>query len=98
MRAKDVMTIKIVRISPDNSVRQAAKMMLDNQVSGIPVVDDDGHLLGIISEGDLIRRTELGSDATLAEKAMPAKDKSQRLRQTQLVEGRRRDDERTRDH
>jgi CBS domain-containing protein len=76
MRAKDVMTIKIVRISPDNSVRQAAKMMLDNQVSGIPVVDDDGHLLGIISEGDLIRRTELGSDATLAEKAMPAKDRA----------------------
>ncbi len=76
MRVKDVMTIKIVRISPDNSVRQAAKMMLDNQVSGIPVVDDDGHLLGIISEGDLIRRTELGTEATLAEKAMPAKDRA----------------------
>lgn len=78
MRVKDVMTIKVVRISPDNSVRQAAKMMLDNQVSGIPVVDDDGHLLGIISEGDLIRRTELASEATisLAEKAMPAEERA----------------------
>ncbi|WP_341486409.1 CBS domain-containing protein [Pararhizobium sp. A13] len=78
MRVKDVMTIKVVRISPDHSVRQAAKMMLDNQVSGIPVVDDDGRLLGIISEGDLIRRTELGSEATvsLAEKAMPAEERA----------------------
>ena len=63
MRARDVMTTKVVRISPDNSVRQAAAIMLDNHVSGVPVVDDDGHLLGIISEGDLIRRTELISHA-----------------------------------
>jgi CBS domain-containing protein len=63
MLAKDVMTTKIVKVSPDNSVRHACKIMLDNHVSGIPVVDDDGHLLGIISEGDLIRRTELGGGA-----------------------------------
>lgn len=61
MHVKDVMTTRVVRISPDNSVRQAARMMFDNNVSGVPVVDDQGQLVGIISEGDLIRRTELCS-------------------------------------
>ena len=54
MRVKDVMTTVVVRISPDNSVRQAARLMFDNHVSGVPVVDDEGNLRGIISEGDLI--------------------------------------------
>ncbi len=72
MRVKDVMTTVVVKLSPDNSVRQAARIMLDNHVSGLPVVDDAGVLVGILSEGDLIRRTELGwggptaADATLA--------------------------------
>ncbi len=60
MLAQDVMTTAVVKLSPDNSVRQAAQIMLDNHVSGLPVVDDGGRLLGLITEGDLIRRTELG--------------------------------------
>ncbi|HEV7320708.1 MAG TPA: CBS domain-containing protein [Ensifer sp.] len=71
MRVKDVMTSVVLKLSPDNSVRQAARIMLDHHVSGLPVVDDTGALVGILSEGDLIRRTELGgggltADATLA--------------------------------
>ncbi|HXV29443.1 MAG TPA: CBS domain-containing protein, partial [Sinorhizobium sp.] len=65
MLVKDVMTTKVVKLSPDNSVRQAAKLMFEHHVSGIPVVDDEGHLLGVISEGDLIRRTELCSEASV---------------------------------
>ncbi|MEY9770245.1 CBS domain-containing protein [Sinorhizobium fredii] len=78
MLVKDVMTIAIVKVSPDNSVRQAANVMLENHVSGIPVVDDEGHLVGIISESDLIRRTELGigAIASLAEMAMPAEERA----------------------
>ncbi len=77
MLAKDVMTTKIVKVSPDNSIRQACKIMLDYHVSGIPVVDDDGHLLGIISEGDLIRRTELGGGVFApTEIAMPADERA----------------------
>ncbi|MBX5203770.1 CBS domain-containing protein [Rhizobium sp. NZLR1] len=74
MLVKDVMTVKIIKVSPDNSVRQAAKIMLDNHVSGVPVVDDEGHLLGVLSEGDLIRRTELvsGAIASLEEMALPS--------------------------
>ncbi|WFU51289.1 CBS domain-containing protein [Sinorhizobium terangae] len=65
MLVKDVMTRKVVKLSPDNSVRQAAKLMFEHHVSGIPVVGDEGHLLGVISEGDLIRRTELCSGASV---------------------------------
>lgn len=61
MRAKDVMTTKIVSVSPDHNVRHAAKLMLDNSISGLPVIDDEGLIVGLISEGDLIRRTELVS-------------------------------------
>lgn len=60
MLVQDVMTTVVVKLSPDNSVRQAAQIMLDNHVSGLPVVDDDGRLVGLITEGDLMRRTELG--------------------------------------
>ncbi|MCA1491786.1 CBS domain-containing protein [Ensifer sp. NBAIM29] len=65
MLVKDVMTTKIVKLSPDNSVRKAARLMFEHHVSGIPVVDDEGHLLGVISEGDLLRRTELCSEASV---------------------------------
>ena len=60
MKVKDVMAAKVVTVSPDNSVRRAAGIMLDKHVSGLPVVDDEGLLVGLISEGDLLRRCELG--------------------------------------
>lgn len=78
MRVKEVMTTEIVTVSPDNSVRQAVKLMLDSQISGVPVVDDEGRLLGILSEGDLIRRTELisGTIASLDEMALPSEERA----------------------
>ncbi|NRP74512.1 Inosine-5'-monophosphate dehydrogenase [Ensifer psoraleae] len=78
MLVKDVMTTKVIRLSPDNSVRQAAKLMFEHHVSGIPVVDDEGNLLGVISEGDLIRRTELCSEASVlvADMALEADDRA----------------------
>lgn len=65
MLVRDVMTAEVVQLSPDNSVRQAAKLMFDHKVSGLPVLDDVGKLLGIITEGDLIRRTELCNEASV---------------------------------
>ena len=78
MLARDVMRTKVVKISPDNSVRHAAEVMLANSISGLPVVDDDGRLVGIISEGDLIRRTELGSReiASIAKLDLPAEKRA----------------------
>ncbi|TIO05488.1 CBS domain-containing protein [Mesorhizobium sp.] len=63
MKAKDVMTAKVVTVSPDHSVRHAARIMLDHRISGMPVVDDGGRVVGIVSEGDFLRRSELGAPA-----------------------------------
>jgi CBS domain-containing protein len=62
MKAADVMTTEVVSIGPETSVRHIAQLMLRHRVSALPVLDDDGRLVGIVSEGDLMRRAELGSD------------------------------------
>ncbi|MBB3002209.1 CBS domain-containing protein [Paraburkholderia tropica] len=64
MRAMDVMTPNVVTVSPETSVRDAAKLLLERRISGAPVLDAQGQLVGIISEGDLLRRIEIGTDST----------------------------------
>ncbi len=54
MQAAQVMTFGAATIQPDASIREAARMMLDYRISGLPVVDEDGNLVGIITEGDLL--------------------------------------------
>src|SRR6476620_10853951 len=61
MLAGDVMTRKAISVASDASAMQAAALMLKHQISGVPVVDSSGVLLGIISEGDFLRRAELGT-------------------------------------
>ncbi len=62
MNASDVMTVRVVTIEPDATVQAAAKLMLERGVSALPVVDKRGALVGIISEGDLVRRAETGTE------------------------------------
>src|SRR5262245_3307212 len=52
----DIMTRDVIRVTPAVSIHAAAQLMVEHGVSGLPVVDDDGRLVGIISEGDLILR------------------------------------------
>lgn len=61
MRARDIMTTSVVTVSPETDVAEAVKLMLERQISGVPVVDDSGRLIGILTEGDLMRRAELVS-------------------------------------
>jgi len=61
MKAMDVMVRDVVTIGPDASVAEAAKLIAENDVSALPVVDADGRLVGIISEADLMRREEIGT-------------------------------------
>ncbi|MBW0368056.1 CBS domain-containing protein [Ensifer adhaerens] len=63
MHASDIMTRRVLTVSPEHSVRHAARLMIDNRISGLPVCNDEGSLVGILSEGDLLRRSELGSKA-----------------------------------
>ena len=61
MRAVDVMTVDPVSISPEESIVEAIRLMLQRKFSGLPVVDGTGALVGIVTEGDLLRRTETGT-------------------------------------
>jgi CBS-domain-containing membrane protein len=63
MNASDVMTAGVITIGPDADVKTAARTMLEKGISALPVIDKNGKLIGIISEGDLIRRTEAGTEA-----------------------------------
>lgn len=62
MNVADVMTRHVISVSPDASVEAAAKQMLERGISGLVVVDDKGELAGVITEGDLLRRDELGTE------------------------------------
>lgn len=61
MRVADVMTAGVLTLNPNNSIRHAVAIMRDNAISGLPVVDDAGEVVGMVSEGDLLRRAELGA-------------------------------------
>jgi CBS domain-containing protein len=63
MRASDVMTSNVISVTPDMTVREVARIFVDNGISGAPVLDPDGHVAGMISEGDLLRRSEIGTEA-----------------------------------
>jgi CBS domain-containing protein len=56
MRAADIMTTSLLTLAPDLPVATAARMLAERGVSGAPVLDRDGKLIGILTEGDLIRR------------------------------------------
>jgi CBS domain-containing protein len=61
MRAHQIMTRQVITVGPDATIAEAAGTMLQNHVSGLPVVNASGTLVGIVSEGDFIRRAEIGT-------------------------------------
>jgi CBS domain-containing protein len=60
MKVSDVMTPGVLSVPPDASVAAAANLMLQKRISGVPVIDE-GKLVGIVSEGDFLRRAETGT-------------------------------------
>ena len=56
MRARDIMVTKVITIGPEASVHEVANILLSQRISALPVVNKHGELIGIISEGDLVRR------------------------------------------
>lgn len=61
MRARQIMTRQVITIDPEASIVEAADTMLQYHIGGLPVVDTAGKLVGIVSEGDFIRRAEIGT-------------------------------------
>jgi len=62
MKAVDVMTRNVVSVTPDATVLQAARVMLQQHISGLPVIDSGGRLVGVLSEGDFLRRRETATE------------------------------------
>jgi CBS domain-containing protein len=62
VKAADVMVFPVVTVGPETSVQDVAETLLENRISAVPVVSKTGDLVGIVSEGDLIRRTEMDTE------------------------------------
>lgn len=56
MIAKDIMTKEIVTVAPDTTVKNLAKILIRNQISGAPVADKNGKILGVVSEADIVAK------------------------------------------
>ena len=62
MKAKDIMTTPVVSVGPETAIHDIAKLLVDRRISAVPVIDDGQRLVGIVSEGDLMFRPEIGSE------------------------------------
>jgi len=61
MHAMDVMTTDVITVGRDMAIQDLAKLLAERGISGVPVVDSSGALVGVISEGDLLHRAEIGT-------------------------------------
>ncbi|MGE0152269.1 MAG: CBS domain-containing protein [Reyranellaceae bacterium] len=62
MLARDIMTTDVCTVGPQAGVEQIAKLLIERNISAVVVVDDDRHVVGLVSEGDLMRRCETDTD------------------------------------
>lgn len=62
MKAKDVMTSTVISVQPNATILQAARQMLQHHISGLPVITQSGEIVGILSEGDFLRRREIATE------------------------------------
>jgi CBS domain-containing protein len=62
MKARDVMTAPVISVAPETGVNEIAALLIERRISAVPVLDAHGELLGIVSEGDLMRRPESGTE------------------------------------
>jgi CBS domain-containing protein len=62
MRARDVMVGATVTTTPETTIKELARLMINHRISGVPVIDRNARLVGNVTEGDLLRRTETGTE------------------------------------
>ena len=56
LKAKDIMTKDVITVKPDTTIEELARTLMKDQISGAPVVDDKGKLVGVVTENDLISK------------------------------------------
>jgi CBS domain-containing protein len=64
MKARDVMVSPVITVSQSCTVREAARTFVEHRISGAPVVNEHGEIVGIVSESDLMHRSEAGTERT----------------------------------
>jgi CBS domain-containing protein len=62
MKIRDIMSTRVISITPNASILEAIRLMLQNHISGLPVIDPSGALVGVVTEGDFLRRSETGTE------------------------------------
>ncbi len=97
MQASDIMTAKVVTVSVDTDVEVIARLLLERRISAVPVVDSSDPILGIVSEGDLIRRPETETERHRSWWLRLLADKAERAEEYVKSHGRRADQVMTRD-
>lgn len=97
LRARDILTAHVVSVDPDVTVGAIAKLMLERGVSALPVVDREGQLVGIVSEGDLMHREETGTEPERSWWLRPFLGKAEMAREYAHAHGRRARDVMTRE-
>ena len=60
MKVEDVMTREVVSVPPGASLKEAARLLVEHRISGLPVVDNQNHVLGVVSEADVISKETTG--------------------------------------
>jgi CBS-domain-containing membrane protein len=61
MKASDIMSTDVVTVGRNATVQEVANLLVNHRISGVPVVDANGHVVGLVSEGDLLRRADAGT-------------------------------------
>lgn len=56
MIARDIMEPAVITVGPQTTIKELADILLENKISGVPVVDEEGNILGIVTEGDLLHK------------------------------------------
>ena len=62
MKVRDIMSPRVISVAPGAPIQEAIRLMLQNHISGLPVVDSSGVLVGVVTEGDFLRRSETGTE------------------------------------
>jgi CBS domain-containing protein len=66
MHVSDAMTPTVITAKPSMSIDEIVRLMVENRISGLPVIDEHGKLVGIVTEGDLLRRAEMGTELSVS--------------------------------
>ena len=74
MNAKDVMTRDIITVSPNTKVKDVAMILIKNQISGAPVADKNGNILGIVSEADIVAKKGKDAKSIMSKKVVSVRE------------------------